>query len=172
MFGLIASYIPQVFGMILFPMVVRNHVLKQDSRWLVSGSMALSLVLVGAIAGMFYFVAEPLFRVLRAEYVGYAGMLPRYALAMGLFTVSTQTLNYALAQDDKRIVYATFVLALGQCVVFWYHHATMGGYVDTLLVFALVTCVVNAVLLWLPHGRAQRVAGPPSEDAVMEPQPE
>jgi hypothetical protein len=166
MFGLIASYIPQVFGMILFPMVVRNQVIKRDSRKLVTASMLVSLVVVGMIAGMFMLVAEPLIGTLRAEYGAYARLLPGYAAAMGMFTISTQALNYALARDDRRIVYVTFVFALAQCVVFWFYHATMDGYVHTLLVFAILTLVVNSVLLWLPAGARRAVAQPDARPAA------
>jgi O-antigen/teichoic acid export membrane protein len=136
--------------MILFPMLVRNQVIKRDSRRMVSASMLLCFGLTAAIALMFAVIARPLIEVLRPEYVGAAALVPYYAMAMGMFTTASQALNFALARDDMRVAYLMFAAALVQCVCFWFLHTSFDAYITIMLISSALLVTVNLLLVWIP----------------------
>jgi len=147
--GIITFYVPQGIVVTLLPYVMRDSIKGRTSRWYLLMSVAATAFVSGAIVWLLYRWHAPIMHAYRKDFALYGGYLPRYTVAMGLFSIVTITTNYAMARGIRRIGYYLLVLVPVQLILYHFSRSSLQSLIDRTVMVAFLALAGSLVLLIL-----------------------
>lgn len=131
-------------GMVLLSSVQIKDI-SGTNRRLFNKAMVLLLALGGSALVVFATMPELVIRLMiGGKYLPYAYLLPKLSLAIFIVSAVNLVLLYCLARRQYGIAGATVAGALATYLLIYFHHATIGAVVDSLLLGSLVMMALLA----------------------------
>jgi len=145
--GQITFYVPQGIVITLLPYVMRDSIQGRTSRWYLLMSAAATGLVSGVIIWLLYQWHSQIMHLYNPVFVRHAGYLPRYTVAMGLFSIVTITTNYAMARGIRRIGCYLVALVPVQLILYYFSHGSLQSLIDRTVMIAFLALVGSLVLL-------------------------
>lgn len=129
--GRVVFYAPWAIVATMFPIVAGRHERGERHRHLLVGSLALVLVIAGAITTTTALAPEFVMGLLFGDaYLDVAPLLWRYALATSFFTLGNVIVHYQLSIDRTFGSWLTAVASVALPIALWIVHDTLAVVVD------------------------------------------
>lgn len=148
--GQITFYVPQGIVIALLPYVMRDSIQGRTSRWYFLMSVAATGLVSGVIIWLLYQWHSQIMHLYNPVFVRHAGYMPRYTVAMGMFSIVTITTNYAMARGIRRIGLYLLCLVPIQIALYYFASGSLQSLIDRTVMVAFLALAGSLVLL-VPH---------------------
>ena len=137
--GKIILFLPGGIGFVFFPQVSERHADGIETTSLLKKTLLFVTVLAGTATIVYISFPHTLIKIVFGkEYLAAASLVKWYAIVMPFFTINCILLDYNLAKEETRFIYAFFLLLILLIVWILFFHNTTVQVVQAILLMNLL----------------------------------
>ncbi len=150
--GKAVMYIPGAIVLAMFPIVSEQFALNRSSRHLLAKSMAITIVLSGTGALLFFLFPGWIMRIIYgARYVEADIVLKYYGIAMLPMALLLVLMNYLIAIKKRVFSYLMIAGAFAEILAVSLYHGSLIQVVIILLVIGALLCCASIAIQYFPN---------------------
>lgn len=132
--GKVVISLPMVVSFVLLPKVTENHALGLSSRKILLQSLLYALILSGVVVLVCWIFADIVIQLFFGpDYIGAAGLIGRYGMAMLLFSLNFVLIHYSLAIRNTGLMLLADFVTLAEVMAIALVHQSLSQVILILL---------------------------------------